>query len=90
MTPRRIDDTPTGGVTEESSYFLVSNNHNQSRGNSNGATGYRSQSPQFGLGSSFWVTLSEEINGLKDVLIGSSNEDEAEDGRTPALSLSSF
>ena len=34
------------------------------------------------------MTLSEEINALNDVLNGSSNEDDAEDGRTPALSLS--
>ncbi len=49
MTPRRIDDTPTGGVTEESSYVLVSNSHDRSRGNSNGTTGYQSQSPRLRL-----------------------------------------
>ena len=37
------------------------------------------------LASSFWVNLSEEINGLKDVLGGSSEEDsEDDDEQTPS------
>ena len=36
------------------------------------------------MASSFWVNLTEEIKGLKDVLGGSSNDDEDnDDGRTP-------
>ncbi|KAK3171571.1 hypothetical protein OEA41_003655 [Lepraria neglecta] len=94
MTPRRMNSTPTVGVREGSSQAVVSDSHDRSKGSSKGATGYRSHNPGLGLdrylGTSFWVTLSEEINGLKDVLNSSSDEeDEAEDGQTPASSLSS-
>lgn len=42
------------------------------------------------LGTSLWVTLSEEINGLKDVLGGSSDdEDEGQGEQTPPSDISS-
>lgn len=93
-TLRRMDSTPTVSMMEDSSQLAVSNNHDRSKGSSNGATGQRSPNPGSGLdrylGSSFWVTLSEEIHGLKDILNDSSdNEDGAEGGQTPASSLSS-
>ena len=93
-TPRRMNSPATFGVMEESSQLAVSDSHNRMKGSSDGATRHQSQSSELRLdrymGSSFWVTLSEEINGLKDVLNGSSDEeDEAENGRTPASSLSS-
>ena len=94
MTPRRMNSTSTVSVREGPSQVVVSDSHDRSKGSSNGATGHQSQNPGLGLdrylGTSFWVTLSEEISGLKDVLNSSSDdEDEAEDGQTPASSLSS-
>ena len=91
-TPRRMNSTPAVSMMEDSSRLAGSNNHDRSKPSSNRATGHRSPNPGLGryLGSSFWVTLSEEIHGLKDVLNDSSdNEDEAEGGQTPASSLSS-
>ncbi|KAI9894693.1 MAG: hypothetical protein M1814_002049 [Vezdaea aestivalis] len=42
------------------------------------------------LGSSFWGALSEEINGLKEVLSGSSDDDEGlDDEQTPISDVSS-
>ena len=92
-TPRRIDNTPPVAVREKPSQLSVSENLDRSKGSNNGATGHRSQNNGSGmhryLGSSFWITLSEEINGLRDVLDGSSeDEEEVEEGQASASSLS--
>jgi hypothetical protein len=92
MTPRRMNSTPAVGVREESSQYVVADSYDRSKESSIGTSGYRSDDPGSGLdrylGSSFWMTLSDEINGLRDVLNGSSDkEDEAEEGQTPASSL---
>ena len=91
--PPRTNSTPPVAVMKDSSQFTVSNNHDHSKGCNNEATGHRNQNVGLGfdryLGSSFWMTLSEEINGLKEVLNGSSDdEDEVEDGQTPVSSPS--
>ena len=92
-TPRRTNSTPSVTVMKDSSQLAVSDNHDHSKGCNNEATGHRDQNIGLGfgryLGSSFWMTLSEEINGLKEVLNGSSDdEDEIEDGQTPVSSPS--
>ena len=89
--PRRMNSMPPVHGKEGSLQDVVSDAYDQSNGSSNGATGIRNQTSGSGLdrylGTSFWVTLSEEINGLKDVLNDSSDEeDEAEDGKSSALS----
>ena len=101
-----MDHTFASDPREESLQNAFTDGHDPSKGAGNGAwdrsrdgsneTRKQSQSSGSGLGlnkylgSSFWVTLSEEINGLKDVLNSSSDEDdEAEDGQTEASSLSS-
>ncbi len=93
-TPWPLDNTSSSGVTKESLQDAASGSHDRSKTSSSGATGQQSQTTGSGLdrymGTSFWVTLSEEINGIKDVLTNPSDgEDEAEDGQTPASSLSS-
>ena len=93
-TPPSMNNIATVAVTERPPQATVSDGHERSKGSSNDANGHRSQIPGLGLdrylGSSFWVTLSEEINGIKDVLNGSSDDDdEAEGAQSPASSLSS-
>ena len=92
-TPMRTYSTPSVAVMKDSSQLAVSGNHDHSKRCDNGATGHRNQNIGLGfgryLGSSFWMTLSEEINGLKEVLNGSSDdEDEVEDAQTPVSSPS--
>ncbi len=84
--------TPAVDLREGSPQAVVLDG--QSRGACNISTNHTSQNPESGLdrylGTSFWLTLSEEIGGLKDILNGSSDqEDEAEDEQTPPSSLSS-
>jgi len=91
-TPLSTESTPTVDVNEGSAQVVLPDSQERSKGGSSEAISHTSQNPGLGLdrylGTSFWVTLSEEINGLKDVLDGSSDqEDEAEDGQTPASSL---
>ena len=93
-TPRPMNTAPQCAVRGESSQLAVSDNHDRSKRSSNAATGHRSQNSRTGLdrymGSSFWITLSEEVNGLREVLNDSSDEeDEVEDGQTPPSRLSS-
>lgn len=92
-TPWGKNSVPTAGLIGESSQLAVSGSHDRMKGSSNGATGHRIRSSELRLdrylGSSFWVTLSEEINGLRDVLNASSDdEDGAENAQAPASSLS--
>lgn len=73
---------------------VVLDSQDRSRGVCNVSTNHTTQDSESGLdrymGTSFWLTLSEEIAGLKDILNGSSDqEDEAEDEQTPPSSLSS-
>lgn len=96
MTPERMDPSPILGVREDTSQMAIPDMHGPSKASSSGAgSGNGSRTPGLGLGrylgTSFWVTLSEEINGLKDVLNSSSDEDdEVEDRQTPPSSLSSL
>ncbi|MCJ1435781.1 hypothetical protein MMC27_005156 [Xylographa pallens] len=92
--PRRINRTPPVGVKEFSRRIVISNGHDGLKESSNGTTGCRSQNSGLGLnrylGTSFWATLGEEINGLKDVMNASSDEeDEARDLQIAASSPSS-
>ena len=94
MTPQGMGSIPAAGVTKRSLQSIVSDGHNRSQGSSNKAAGPQRQTSGSGmdryLGSSFWMTLSEEIHGLKDVLNGSSDEeDEAGGDHSPTSSLSS-
>lgn len=94
-TIRHMNSDPAVGMTKQSSQFAVSDRHPRAKGSSNGATSHQSSKPGSGLdrymGTSFWMTLSEEINGLKEVLNGSSDEeDENEIGQTSTSSLSSL
>ena len=92
MSPLRMDYKSTVGVTETPSRANVSDIHDLSKGSSNGPASHKGQSsPGFHryLGASFWVTLSDEVNGLKEVLDDSSNEeDELEEAQTLPSSLS--
>ena len=89
-TPPRMNGTRPVGVTEGPSQATIPDNHGRSKGKSNGATGHRSQAPELGLdrylGSSLWVTLSKEINGIKDVLNESSGEDDEAEGAQSSTS----
>ncbi|KAL6716875.1 hypothetical protein ACLMJK_004787 [Lecanora helva] len=97
MTPHRRNTTTTEGL--KGGVLHNANSLSQDRTNiiNNGAP--NDKNPTSGsagsgldryLGSSFWETLSDEINGLKDVLGGSSDEEEElEDGPTPESNHSS-
>ena len=92
-TPQPTKNTPPVAVIKDSSRLAVSDNHDYSKVCNDEATGHRNQNIGLGfgryLGSSFWMTLSEEIHGLKEVLNDSSDdEDEVEDGQTPVSSPS--
>lgn len=92
-TPQRTNRTPPVAGMKDSSQLVVSDNHDHSKGCNDEATGHQNQNIGMGfgryLGSSFWMTLSKEINGLKEVLNDSSDdEDEIEDGQTPVSSPS--
>lgn len=94
MTPRHIDRILPDGVKAGPQSVIESANHDRTKGDSSGANDVRGQNSGLRLdrylGSPFWATLSEEINGLKDVLDGSSDEgEETEDGQTPESSHSS-
>ena len=79
-TPQRTNSTPPVAVMKDSSQLVVFDNHDHSKGCNDEATGHRIQNVglDFGryLGSSFWMTLSEEINGLKEILNGSSDDED--------------
>lgn len=88
------NNTPTVDLGEDAPQAVVFDNSDRSKRASSEVISHTSQNPESGLdrylGTSFWVTLSGEISGLKDVLNGSSDqEDEAEGEQTPASSLSS-
>ena len=91
------NSTPIVDLVEVSPQAVAldnSENLDRSKGGSSEVISYTSQNLESGLdrylGTSFWVTLSEEIGGLKDVLNGSSDqEDDAEGEHTPVSSLSS-
>ena len=85
---------PVGARKGPSDVVVSSDVQDQLNRSSGGAEADRVQPPVEGLdrymGASFWVTLSEEISGLKDVLGGSTEEeDEGESEHTPPSDLSS-
>lgn len=93
ITPH-TNGTPSINPGEGAPQAVVPDNQDRSKESSSEPISLTSQDAESGLdrylGTSFWVTLSAEISGLKDVLNGSSDEeDKAEDERTPASSLSS-
>lgn len=92
-TSRRRDSVPTVDVREGDSRNVVAEGQRQSDGTGKEADRHQDQISELRLarylGTSFWATLSEEISELRDVLKDSSDEeDEVEEGQTPASSLS--
>ena len=78
-----VDNSPSINVTQRALRTIVSDSDG-SRLSQNAVPGFDRY-----MGASFWATLSEEINGLKDVLGDfSDEEDGAEEAHTPASSLS--
>lgn len=93
-TPRQLSKDSINDARSDLPQVATLNSQGVSRKGSSEATGHGSHDPGQGmeryLGTSFWVTLSEEISGLKDVLNESSDqEDEVEDGRDTTSSASS-
>ena len=95
VAPYHQNSAPTVVETDQPSQPTISYHfHKRPEESRDEAAIHRGHNPGEGLnrylGSSLWMTLSEEISGLRDVLNGSSDEeDEGTGGQTPISSLNS-